>query len=140
MNKLTVGAYMTPAPETIGAEQTLARAHAIMRAHDIRHLPVLRGGALVGIVSQRDLHLIETLKGVSPDEVTVDEAMTPDPVTVRASAPLGRVAAEMAKDRHGSVVVVDGEGRITGVFTTTDALGALAKLARPRKPSRARKP
>ena len=54
--------YMTESPHSIGANQTLATAHEMMRAHQIRHLPVLRAGKLVGIVSQRDLYLVETLR------------------------------------------------------------------------------
>src|SRR5690606_1318822 len=70
--------YMTQSPHTIGRDQTLAAAHRVMREHGIRHLPVLEGGKLVGIVSQRDLHLLETLDDVDPEQVEVSEAMTQD--------------------------------------------------------------
>ena len=74
MTEPTIDQFMTRAPHTIGYHQTLATAHRMMRELSIRHLPVLDGGKLVGILSQRDLHFIETLKDVDPDEVPVSEA------------------------------------------------------------------
>lgn len=61
--------------------------------HQIRHLPVLDGGKLVGIVTQRDLHLVETLKGVDQQTVTVEEAMSQDVYTVEPETPLPRWSA-----------------------------------------------
>ena len=55
MNTTTIDQVMTPQPYTIGRDQTLATAHQMMRAHLVRHLPVLEHSELVGIVSQRDL-------------------------------------------------------------------------------------
>jgi acetoin utilization protein AcuB len=119
--------YMTRAPLTIGADRTLTDAHALMRGHRVRHLPVLAAGALVGIVSQRDLMLIETLPGVDPSEVPVEDAMTREVFVVGSQAPLAAVAAAMAERKLGSAVVMDGE-RVVGVFTVTDACRALAVL------------
>ena len=127
--------FMTPAPHTIGFRETLATAHRLMGEHGIRHLPVLESGRLVGIVSQRDLHLIETLRGVNPEEVEVSEAMTPAPYTVSPRASLRRVAAEMALHKYGSAVVLE-KARVVGVFTTIDALRALfALLGEGRRPT-----
>ncbi|MCC6669174.1 MAG: CBS domain-containing protein [Polyangiaceae bacterium] len=117
---------MTESPHTIGSEQTLAMAHTLMREHSIRHLPVLHGGQLAGMVTVRDLHLVETLKDVEPDAVRVEEAMTPDPYVVAPSALLRDVAAEMAERKLGSAIVVDGK-KVVGVFTTVDALRALVE-------------
>jgi acetoin utilization protein AcuB len=122
--KLTVESYMTLSPHTIGKDQPLEVAHRLMRAHDIRHLPVLEGGRVIGVVSQRDLHLVETLRDVDPAKVTVEEAMTPDPYTVAPEAALIEVVRAMARAKLGSVVVTRG-GRPVGVFTTIDALRAL---------------
>ena len=68
MHSAHVYSYMTPSPLTIGRDQTLATAHDLMRKHDIRHLPVLDGGVLVGIVTDRDLHLVESLAGTDPED------------------------------------------------------------------------
>jgi acetoin utilization protein AcuB len=127
MAKLTVRGYMTAAPHTIGADQTLTTAHRIMREHHIRHLPVLADGKLVGVVTEGDLRLIETLKDVDQEQVLVEEAMTPDPYTIAPETSLEWVALEMAQHKYGSVIVVE-HGRVVGVFTTVDALRALQDL------------
>jgi acetoin utilization protein AcuB len=125
--KPTVRQYMTHNPHTIGREQTLDVAHRVMREHRVRHLPVLEGGKLVGLVSQRDLHLIETLRDVDPAETTVEEAMTMDVYVTAPNTPLAEAARVMAENKYGSAVVVD-RAKIVGVFTTVDALLALAQL------------
>jgi acetoin utilization protein AcuB len=133
--------FMSPAPLTIGSAQSLEQAHALMRAHRVRHLPVLRGSKLVGIVSQRDLMLIEALPGVDAREVPVEDAMTTDVYAVAPTTSVSDVANEMADRKLGSAIVRDGE-RVVGVFTVTDACRALAKLTAPaqRRARRARAP
>src|SRR6185369_3059566 len=117
--------YMTTGPHTIGRDQSLIQAHKIMREHAIRHLPVLDGGALVGVISDRDLHLIETLRDVDAERVTVEEAMTPTVYSVMPDAPLDEIAREMAEHKYGCAVVLD-HGKVVGVFTTTDGMRALS--------------
>jgi acetoin utilization protein AcuB len=131
MNKATpkVVEHMTPIPYSIDSDQALARAHAMMRDHQIRHLPVFARGRLVGILTDRDLHLIETLKGVNPSKVTVEEAMTASPYAVASDAPLAEVCAEMAEHKYGCAVVLQHE-RVIGIFTTVDACRALAEILR----------
>ena len=76
LNPVRVYRYMTPSPVTVGRDQSLAVAHDIMRKHRIRHLPVLDAGALVGIVTERDLRLIESIAGTDPNATLVEDAMT----------------------------------------------------------------
>ncbi|MFI5179945.1 MAG: CBS domain-containing protein [Thermoanaerobaculia bacterium] len=123
----TIARHMTPSPATIESKRSLAEAHRMMRRHGIRHLPVVVGGSLVGILSLRDLHLLETLRDVDPEKVTVDEAMTRSPYTVEPSISVETVAQTLAENKWGSAVVVD-EGKVVGMFTTTDALLFLARL------------
>lgn len=122
-----IGQFMTPLPHTIEFDQPLTRAHELMRTHHIRHLPVMQNGKLLGLVSIRDLHLIETLRDVDPDEVPVEDAMAEEPYTVSPDEPLDAVAAIMADHKLGSAVVVEG-GQVQGIFTTVDALRALLQL------------
>ncbi|MCC7539549.1 MAG: CBS domain-containing protein [Deltaproteobacteria bacterium] len=121
---------MTAHPHTVGQEQTMGFAHALMRKHGIRHLPVLHSGKVVGMVSVRDLHLVETLPDVNPEETRVEEAMSTDVYVVAPDVPLADVADVMATRKLGSAVIVD-HGVVTGVFTTTDALHALVTALRP---------
>jgi acetoin utilization protein AcuB len=127
MDQTMVGHYMIPRPATIGPEASLASAHRLMRERRVRHLPVLQGRRLVGVVSQDDLHLIETLKDVDPEKVTVDEAMTPEPYFVGPRTSLARVARAMAEHKWGCTVVLE-KASVVGIFTATDALALLAQI------------
>jgi acetoin utilization protein AcuB len=123
----TIQKYMTTAPHSIGAEQTLAHAHEVLREHKIRHLPVLKGGALVGMITQRDLALVETLKDVDPKTVLVEDAMSTSLYTVAPDAQLDEVVGEMAEKKYGSAIVVQNH-KVVGIFTTVDVCTALADL------------
>jgi len=132
VGKHTVQQHMTVAPVVVSSDRTLAEAHRLMRERNIRHLPVVDHGRLVGIVSQRDLYLLETLRGVDPANETVGEAMSGEPYTVAPDAPLDAVATAMAEKKYGSAVVVD-RGSVIGLFTTVDALRALASVVSRRR-------
>lgn len=123
----TIERFMTPSPHTIGHDQTLSVAHRIMREYGIRHLPVLMGGKLIGMLSQRDVYFIETLRDVDPEKVKVSEAMSQDLYAIGPRASTREVAREMALHKYGAAVIVD-HGRVAGVFTTIDALKALSEL------------
>jgi acetoin utilization protein AcuB len=127
----TVQKYMTTSPHTVGSDQTLAHAHALLREHHIRHLPVLRGGELVGMLTARDLALIETLRDVDPREIPIEEAMSAGVYTVSPDAGLDEVVSEMASKKYGSAVVVQ-NGKVVGILTTVDVCGALAALLKGR--------
>lgn len=119
--------YMTTDVQTIGDDQPMSAAHTMMRGRHIRHLPVLHQGKLVGIVSDRDLRLIETLQEVDPTKVAVSEAMTTDTYVVSPDASLDEVVGMMAEKKYGSAVIVD-HGHVVGIFTTVDACSAFAEL------------
>lgn len=123
----TIQRYMTTSPHTIGAEQSLRKAHELMREHGIRHLPVMHGNKLVGIVSDRDVAIITSLDGVDPEVILVEDAMTQDVLTVGPDAPLDEVATLMAERKAGSVIVEQNH-KIVGIFTTVDGMTALADL------------
>jgi acetoin utilization protein AcuB len=123
--------YMTTSPHSIGKDQTLERAHELMRTNHIRHLPVLEGGKLVGMVTERDLHLVETLRDVDPSQVTVEDAMSEHVYAVQPDTTLDVVAEALAEHKYGSAVVLD-NGKVVGIFTTNDACRALAELLRSR--------
>jgi acetoin utilization protein AcuB len=120
---------MTSSPHSIGRDQTLRVAHQMMHQHSIRHLPVLDGGKLVGIVSQRDLYFLESVDGVDLAVDKVESAMTQDVYCVPSSSSLRDVVNEMVARSYGCVVAVDG-GKVVGVFTTTDALRVLGEFLR----------
>ncbi len=127
MDKLTIRAFMTAAPQTIGADQPLAEAAERMRLHGFRHLPVLDGGRLVGILSARDVALVGALPAVDLARVVVSEAMTAAPHVISPDSSLEWAAAEMAQHKLGSMIVVEHE-KVVGILTTIDALRALSEL------------
>ena len=125
---LLIRDFMTRAPYTIGASQPLAEAQRLMREHDIRHLPVLDVGKLVGIVSAREIDLLATAPEIDPATTPVHRAMTADVLVVAPQDLVAQAASKMAERRVGSAVVMRGD-HVVGVFTTVDALHALAVSA-----------
>jgi acetoin utilization protein AcuB len=133
MDKLTVRGFMTPSPHTVSARQPLSSARELMRDHRVRHLPVMHGEALVGVLSDRDIALAAALSGATFERLVVAEAMTPEPHTITPDSSLEWVATEMARQRFGSLIVVEHD-KVVGIFTTVDALRALQEmLARARR-------
>lgn len=123
----TIQKYMTVLPHTIGADQTLEQAEKMMAKYRVRHLPVLDGGKLVGILTDRDIRLVETFKDVEADKVKVDEAYSPDPYVTSPNASLAEVCAEMAQHKYGCVLIEDNH-KLVGIFTWVDALKAMSEL------------
>lgn len=126
--------YMSSVLVVIGPQDTLAEAARRMRLHEIRHLPVVDGKHVIGVLSQRDVYLVETFKGVDPSRVLVEEVMRKDPYVVEAEDSLTKVASTMAERKIGSAIVAH-DGKLLGLFTTTDALRALAALFRTTVPT-----
>lgn len=123
----TIQKYMTTTPHSIGLEQTLAKAHAMMQKFGIRHLPILQAQKLMGLVTERDLRLVESLKDVDPTKVTVEEAMSTSVYAVGPDQPLDEVLSTMAEHKYGSAVVMQ-NGKVVGIFTTVDVCRAFAEL------------
>lgn len=127
----TIQKFMTTTPHSIGVEQPLSRAHTMMREHGIRHLPVLHGGKLVGILTERDLRLVESLAGVDPTKVKVEDAMSTVIYSVSPDAPLDEVVGTMGEHKYGSAVVMQNQ-KVVGIFTTVDVCRAFADLLQTR--------
>jgi len=123
----SISKYMTTIPHTIGADQSLSKASKMMHEYRIRHLPVLSGGKLVGILSDRDVKLVESFKDVDPEKVTVEEAFTPDPFIASPTSSLADVCEQMAVKKYGCALVCD-NNKLVGIFTWVDALSALNEL------------
>ena len=124
-----VSRYMTNHPWSIDRTATLADAHRQMREHAVRHLPVMDHGTLCGIVSDRDLRLIEAVVGAEPDATLVEDAMTERPFVVTSDTSVDEVVEIMGEKKYGSVVVMGRDG-IEGIFTAVDACRALAQILR----------
>lgn len=117
--------FMTPMPHSIGKDLPLKTALDMMREYRIRHLPVQEGGKLVGVITDRDLKLGSSFSDAAT--MKVEEVMTPDPYTAAPETPLDRVAFEMAEHKYGCAIVLQGNGKVVGIFTAVDGLRVLGE-------------
>ncbi len=123
-----VGEVMTTQLVTLGPEQDLTFAHGMMLWSNVRHLPVVRDGRLVGIVSDRDLLAKLARMATDPDPTAVVADIMAQPVETAAPGDdLGEAAARMALKRIDCLPVVDGDA-LVGIVTTTDVLAERGRL------------
>lgn len=127
---VTVEEFTTPDPVTANEDTAIDALYHLMQEHGIRHLPVVRGDAVVGVISDRDVRLVLGLAVAEKMQVTAADIMVADPVTVSTSMPVDEVAYLMSDKKVGSVLVNDQNGRFVGIFTATDALNALVEITR----------
>jgi acetoin utilization protein AcuB len=126
--RLPVEKFTTRNPITARADASVDELRELMTEHNIRHLPIVRGTSIVGVVSARDLRVIAGLTMAEKLQVRADDIMSVDPVMVPASTPLDEVARIMSESKVGSVIVNDDSGGLFGIFTVTDALDALIAI------------
>jgi acetoin utilization protein AcuB len=126
LKNIPVDEFTSRAPEVVFPETPYAEICEIMRCQDIRHLPVVEGKKVVGIISDRNLKLPSDII----NHLTAKDIMVKNPYSVALSDSLESVAFEMSKHKIGSAVVNDGNGELAGIFTTTDALNALIEVIR----------
>lgn len=124
---MTVADSMTEHPYTVGAEQTLGFARELMTMRHVRHLPVLKGGNLVGLLSERDISLASSAVGAAATSLSVEELMSPGVFAVTQATPLAEVADTMATKKYGSAVVMEGR-QVVGILTAVDLCRVLAEV------------
>jgi acetoin utilization protein AcuB len=122
---------MTPFPWVIDASAPLSQAKAMMIEHRFGHLPVVESGVLTGVISERDIHIVEGSAGNQTrlDALTVLDAAVPNPYVVPIHQPLDEVLLEMSQ-RHAAAVIVVKDGRVAGIFTATDACRRFGEFLR----------
>ncbi len=97
----------------------------VMQQHRIRHLPIVKGGALLGILSDRDVLLRATLdddERVIVPGLEVMHAMTPSPAVCEPGTPVGEIVRVMTERKIDALPVVDANDRLVGLVTSTDLL------------------
>ena len=127
---LTVGDCMSVDPVTVAPTDSLQRVIELLRRRDIRAVPVLEDGKLVGIVTDRDVRQVAPAYPLFRDEeeirrytenLTVTAAMSADPLTVSPATPLVEAAKILETYRISSLPVVEGF-RVVGILSVTDLL------------------
>src|SRR6185503_14589692 len=128
MNTQIVRNWMTPNPITITPQTTMPEAHRLMNEHNVRRLPVVNKGKLVGIVTRGDVREAQASDATTLsvyelnyllDQVPAKEFMTYEPITVSADAPIGEAARRMLQHKIGGLPVVE-YGELVGIITETD--------------------
>lgn len=119
--------YMTYTPKSIGIDRPLSHAIKLMHEMQIRHLPVLKAGKLVGVLTDRDIKLVTSFENADPEKILVEEACTLDPYCTSPSSPLNEVVTNMARKKYGCAVVVD-NGNLVGILTEIDVYKAFSEL------------
>jgi len=123
---------MAADPPTVAPRDSLQRVIELLRRRDIRSVPVVEEGRLVGIVTDRDIRQVAPAYPLFRDEeeirhyterLTVSAAMTADPMVIAPDAPLVRAAKLLETYRIGSLPVVDG-AELVGMISVTDLLRA----------------
>jgi len=126
--------WMTPNPVTIDADASIVEAIHKLKEKNIRRLPVMKGGKLVGLVTERMLLSFSPGKSTSLDtwevhyllaKTPVTAAMNPKPNTVTPDTDLADCAQLIHDRKLNGITVVDDKGALVGILTTTNALEAL---------------
>jgi acetoin utilization protein AcuB len=129
---LLVKDSMTREIVTLSPDETAGTALVLCRERRIRHLPVLKEGRLVGIVSDRDLRsatpaLGDKARAAALQEILVEEVMARDVVTTLPDDPVEQAANTMRERRIGCLPVVE-SGELVGIITASDVMDALVYL------------
>lgn len=115
-----ISRYMSPHPETIEIHATVEEAEELCKRAGIRHLPVLRSGAFVGILSDRDLRraLGRAKGGTRP----IDDFVTLDPIAAEPEQPISLAARLMVEHHISALPIVDTDGDLVGILSAVDLL------------------
>jgi CBS domain-containing protein len=126
---LQVQDLMTRDVITLRPVDNLRRVDALLRRGRVRHLPVVDGGRLVGLVTHRDL-LAAAARGREEPAVWAMDAMTRDPTTVRPDSSLREALELMLRNKFGCLPVVDAGGALVGILTESDLVRFCGELVR----------
>lgn len=116
---LTVRDVMTPMPVSVATDSPVIEAARAMVRENVGSLPVVSGGDLVGIITDRDLVERVIARRLDPESVTVGECCTSEPVSAQPEESLDEALARMAQQQIRRLPVVE-EGRLVGIVAQAD--------------------
>jgi CBS domain-containing protein len=127
---LTVGELMTREVVTLEADDALIQVDDLLKRHHIRHVPVVQGRKLVGMVSHRDLirALARQAAGTGTHPISVREVMTRDVEAVEPHASAREAIEKLLDRRFGCLPVVDAQGDLVGIVTESDFMRLARRL------------
>jgi acetoin utilization protein AcuB len=127
---------------TAGPRDRISHVRSVLEEHRINQLPVIAKGALVGIITDRDLRdafpSVFDVPGFTeetprkpardPEKIRVEEVMTGNVITLGPDDGLADAAGLMRRERLGALPIVEG-GVLVGILTRSDVLDAFILLA-----------
>ncbi len=128
---------MTTSVTTLPHDSSLLNAALLMRQTDLRHLPVVKNGAVIGLLSDRDLNRAAPSRSESLSEeeyntifkhTPIEKVMTKEPYTAQPDTPVRDVVHVLCERKIGAVPVVTETGALVGIVTRADLLGLLQSL------------
>ena len=135
---MTARDLMTPNPVTVSPRATVAEAWDLMRELEIRHVPVVEDGALVGMLSDRDLARLDVARLLTAEgadalrrelATPVIEVMSSDVIFVELETELSDVVGLLIEHRVGAIPVVRPDTRdVVGIVSYVDVLRAVQDL------------
>ena len=134
--ELLVRDFMTSTATSIGQDASLLEAALMVRRSGFRHLPIVEGERLVGLITDRDINRYapSLLSNITQEEYNaifentpLQRVMVKDPVTVEPATPMREVVAMLHNKKLGCMPVVE-DGKLVGIITTTDMLKLLHRL------------
>lgn len=134
---MLVKKWMSTQVITVKPDSSLQEAVGLLKKHNIRRLPVLANGKLVGIVTDRDLKRASASDATSLEIhellhllslVKIREIMTKSPITVKPDDTIEETAEILMKHKISGAPVVDSMGRLVGVITQNDLFRVLVSL------------
>ena len=122
---------MTAFPYSVKPNASLPQTIDFMRSHNIRHLPVINNGELLGLLSDRDIKLVlgPDFAYPNPDSLSAGDVMQTKCYSVDLDERLDNVLMYMA-EHHIGCAVVTRHGKLAGMFTTSDACKSYAEFIR----------
>jgi CBS domain-containing protein len=132
--KTPISDIMTKKVVTLNNADSLETAELLFKKHHIRHIPVVEGESIIGMLSYSDLLRISFADAIDEDEETVDtivynmftieQVMAKNLVSVSSSDTVKHVAEILSKKEFHAIPVVEGT-RLVGIVTTTDLINFL---------------
>ena len=129
---MQVREWMSPDPIIVAPQTPVSEARQLLSEHGFRHLPVVDGGALVGIVSDRDVAInpralraavrSHTVGDLIDDDRPVEAVMSRGPHVIEQGATVEAAARLLVSRQIGALPVVDDGRRLVGIITSVDCL------------------
>jgi acetoin utilization protein AcuB len=123
---MLVKEFMSSKLVTVSEEASIAEAVNLLKKHSIRHLPVVKGEKVVGLVTETELR--GAIFPAMLEDLTVKDVMISQPVTVDPEAPLEEAARLIYHNKVTALPVVDKTGELRGIISMVDMLLALIDL------------